>query len=298
MMSLKIMYDESHAFCGILCPICGRQVFTSPVSMEIVTTLTEEITKLPGNLLFLPSSVVVVPRCARGRHGWNTFKKLSGKSIQAIHFILHMIDINAWKILTAMLVAFGQREVVKNLLCPHDKVRTIHPITTLWLYPTKVMLQYWWNFESVLLETFCANVPKHGASGCTPSVRIHDIRPLRILGVATHHFWPSDTIGRHRFGSTFTLTAPSHYLNQCWNFNEGVPHIILRPISQWVPEWLFCIMSLNVILLKILPHPPWANDLTGFITIVRTCTLRNICGGSFFSQSFWVLPSAPFTNIE
>ena len=34
--------------------------------------------------------------------------------------------------------------------------------------------------------------------------------------------WPSDAIWRHRFGSTLTsvmaccLTAPSHYLNQCW----------------------------------------------------------------------------------
>ena len=40
--------------------------------------------------------------------------------------------------------------------------------------------------------------------------------------VRINSFWPSDAIWRHRSGSTLAqvmaccLTAPSHYLNQCW----------------------------------------------------------------------------------
>ena len=76
-----------------------------------------------------------------------------------------------------------------------------------------------------------------------------------------------DVMGRYRFGSTLAqvmaccLTAPSHYLNQCWliisavlwrspesNFTASVPAIILY-------------MSLKIILLKLLPHLPGANEL-------------------------------------
>ena len=43
-----------------------------------------------------------------------------------------------------------------------------------------------------------------------------------------HLLWPSGVIWRHRFGWTFVqvmaccLTAPSHYLNQCWLIMNGV----------------------------------------------------------------------------
>ena len=42
------------------------------------------------------------------------------------------------------------------------------------------------------------------------------------VGAWLNTLWPSDTIWRHRSGSTLAqvmaccLTAPSHYLNQCW----------------------------------------------------------------------------------
>ena len=43
-----------------------------------------------------------------------------------------------------------------------------------------------------------------------------------LRGQWVNSLWPSDTIWRHRSGSTLVqvmaccLTAPSHYLNQCW----------------------------------------------------------------------------------
>ena len=43
-----------------------------------------------------------------------------------------------------------------------------------------------------------------------------------VSGVSLNSLWPSDAIWHHRSGSTLAqvmvccLTAPSHYLNQCW----------------------------------------------------------------------------------
>ena len=55
-------------------------------------------------------------------------------------------------------------------------------------------------------------------------ILLHAWLQWRIQNINQHFnsLWPSDTIWRHRFGSTLAqvmaccLTAPSHYLNQCW----------------------------------------------------------------------------------
>ena len=80
--------------------------------------------------------------------------------------------------------------------------------------------------------------------------------------------WPRDTIWWHRSGSTLAqvmaccLTATNHYLNQCWLLIcEGFFCICLRAISQWLLTLLFCIMSLNIILVELLPYFPGANEL-------------------------------------
>ena len=45
---------------------------------------------------------------------------------------------------------------------------------------------------------------------------------MTLLTINLNSLWPSDTICRHKSGSTLVqvmaccLTAPSHYLNQCW----------------------------------------------------------------------------------
>ena len=65
---------------------------------------------------------------------------------------------------------------------------------------------------------------------------------------------------------TYCLTVPSHYLNQCWLLiSEVLWH---SPKSKWVSKLLFCIMSLKIILLKLLPQLPEVNDLThcGLVT--------------------------------
>ena len=49
-----------------------------------------------------------------------------------------------------------------------------------------------------------------------------------IMALYLNLFWPSDTIWRQRSGSTLAqvmaccLTAPSHYLNQCWRIISEV----------------------------------------------------------------------------
>ena len=48
---------------------------------------------------------------------------------------------------------------VQNLICPHDKVRTAHPIATkLGRYIPVVMLFTWLNFGGILPGTFLTNV--------------------------------------------------------------------------------------------------------------------------------------------
>ena len=61
---------------------------------------------------------------------------------------------------------------------------------------------------------------------CYPmaSCNVKECKPSGML----NSLWPSDTIWRQRSGSTLAqamaccLTAPSHYLNQCWLIISGV----------------------------------------------------------------------------
>ena len=79
--------------------------------------------------------------------------------------------------------------------------------------------------------------------------------------------WPSDAISRHRPGSTLAqvmawcLTAPSHYLNQCW--------LIVSKVQWHSSEGNFtkdtsatnCWISLKYSLFKISFKSPRANEL-------------------------------------
>ena len=75
--------------------------------------------------------------------------------------------------------------------------------------------------------------------------------------------WPSDTIWWHGSGSTLAqvmaccLTAPSHYLNQCWP--------IIRKVLWHSLEEMFNIFVLDVSFkfhdLRLQPHLPGANEL-------------------------------------
>ena len=73
--------------------------------------------------------------------------------------------------------------------------------------------------------------------------------------------WPSDTIRRHKSGLTLAqvmvccLTAPSHYLNQCWLIINKVQWHFTRDTSS-VTE-----ISLKITYLKFCSNLPGANEL-------------------------------------
>ena len=53
-----------------------------------------------------------------------------------------------------------------------------------------------------------------------------------------------------------------HYLIQCWFLiSRKFCDICLTLISQRVPKLLFCIMSLKIVVLKLLPHTPGCSEL-------------------------------------
>ena len=71
-----------------------------------------------------------------------------------------MVDPWVWEnVLAPILVTLGQghlaTEAEHNLPCPHDEVRTAHPITTkLGRYIPLIMLSTWLNFSEILPRIF------------------------------------------------------------------------------------------------------------------------------------------------
>ena len=76
--------------------------------------------------------------------------------------------------------------------------------------------------------------------------------------------WPSDAIWRHISGSTLIqvmaccLTAPSHYLNQCWVIISTDQWLYLRATSQEIPQPSVTKISFNKISFKS-PRGQWVN---------------------------------------
>ena len=58
------------------------------------------------------------------------------------------------------------------------------------------------------------------------------------------------------------LTAPSHYLNQCWLSAMRSPGIYLKAISQIQPQLLFTVKCLEIAYLKIILNLQGNNELT------------------------------------
>ena len=99
-----------------------------------------------------------------------------------------------------------------------------------------------------------------------------------FLAIIKHinSLWPSDTIWRHESGSTLAqvmaccLTAPSHYLNQCWLIISGVQwHSCIIVQGQFHKRCLNH-QSLKSIwkYLKIFSNFPGANQLRVTLTPV------------------------------
>ena len=122
----------------------------------------------------------------------------------------------------------------------------------------------------VQVMTCCLTAPNHYLNQCwqeiiiheanwhlaegnfTETVVCHSLQRVWKLQILTNSLWPSDAIWRHRSGSTLALvmacclTAPSHYLNQCWlitstdqwrlskgNFTRDTPAIIHKNQLQF-----------------------------------------------------------------
>ena len=91
---------------------------------------------------------------------------------------------------------------------------------------------------------------------------------------------PSDTIWRQRSGSTLVqvmaccLTAPSHYLNQCWLIISESSDIHIRAISQEMLQPSITEICLKITYLKFHLNFPGANEL---ILNVRSSTNRLCC---------------------
>ena len=78
--------------------------------------------------------------------------------------------------------------------------------------------------------------------------------------------WPCDVIWWHESVSTLAqvmawcLTAPSHYLKQCWLVICAVWQNSHESNFTGVPKLLFYISSLRMTFLKLLPHLPGLNE--------------------------------------
>ena len=64
--------------------------------------------------------------------------------------------------------------------------------------------------------------------------------------------------------------------------------IHLRATSQWVPKLLVCIMSMKIMLLKLLPHLPGANELREGASVATTSILSFLTHGRM--QKVEILP--------
>ena len=95
---------------------------------------------------------------------------------------------------------------------------------------------------------------------------------LRENGFCINSLWPGDAISWHRSGLTLVqviaccLTAPSHYLNQCWSIiNEILGHLqesgFIGNAKHVNPS-----ISLKMRLLKTPAHLPGANELIVWCT--------------------------------
>ena len=87
-------------------------------------------------------------------------------------------------------------------------------------------------------------------------------------------FWLSDTIWRQRSGSTLAqviprcLTAPSHYLNQCWLvISEVQLDIHIGAISQEMPQPSITKICLKITYLKFHSNFPGANKIKSIFSI-------------------------------
>ena len=114
-----------------------------------------------------------------------------------------------------------------------------------------------------------------------------------------------------RYGSILTLvmpcwlTAPSHYLNQCWLLKSLVRScgIHLRAISQWVPYLLFRMISLKIKSTAISPKGQWVKTTVTISLIYRLflfCCFfpfSNLLDFNVFKFKRWIPSETPLGKL-
>ena len=93
-------------------------------------------------------------------------------------------------------------------------------------------------------------------------------RSSSAIVLSIDSLWPSDAIWRYRSGSTLAqviaccLTAPSHYLNQCWLIINKVQwHSSEGNFAKDIPATKIIKISLKITYLKFHSNHPGVNEL-------------------------------------
>ena len=126
------------------------------------------------------------------------------------------------------------------------------------------------------------------------------------LASTINSLWPSDTIWRHRSGSTLAqvmaccLMAPSHYLTQCWLIIRKFSDHQLRAISQEMPQPSITKVSLKITYISFHANLPEANELKisincifsvsrNHIFLLASMTLARVMAPSHHLDRYWFI---------
>ena len=124
----------------------------------------------------------------------------------------------------------------------------------------KIVVQFWLKliyFRSFLLEQRLQN-----------DMCVCIWLPKWYRGGLVNSLWPSDAIWQQGSRSTVVqvvaccLTAPSHYLNQCWLSSLRSSYVHLRAILLEISQQSVTKISLKIIFLRFYWNLPGANELT------------------------------------
>ena len=126
--------------------------------------------------------------------------------------------------------------------------------------------------------------------------------------MSQNSLWPGNIIWRHRPGSTLVqvmdwcLTAPSHYMNQCWiPMSEVLWHSHESNFIASVQATIL-LLSLKILLWKLLPHLTRAKELTCYLkhssTGIRGIQNDQNCSHQHGHCWLWVMSSSMFLRLR
>ena len=162
---------------------------------------------------------------------------------------------------TFLLTAFKELRPNKMNKINMKKWENEHP-------PPPVFSNIWWNSARSLV--WAVTWWYMYSRKFKPNENVINALKQKVLDMYTHWhvnpLWYSDAIWQLRSGSTLAkltvccLTAPSHYLNQCWLINllRGMHQ---RAISQEVLKNSICNINEKFTLLKYFEHLPGTDVL-------------------------------------